>query len=108
MVKGVINHPILDIPAYTFEEDDSYVECRRCEIVGLTEHQEKIVEEVRERGITIINVEKGLGKVKRATHEVVDLVYHEDEGNIAFEGTYEECQDWKSEQGFGYMVRPII
>lgn len=32
-VKGVINHPILNIPAYTFEEDDSYVECRRCFLV---------------------------------------------------------------------------
>jgi hypothetical protein len=29
-VKGIINHPILNIPAFTFEEDDSYVECRRC------------------------------------------------------------------------------
>jgi len=29
-VKGVINHPILNIPAYTFVEDESYVECRRC------------------------------------------------------------------------------
>jgi len=29
-VKGVITHPKLGIPAYTFEEDDSYVECRRC------------------------------------------------------------------------------
>lgn len=32
-VKGVINHPILNIPAYTFEEDDSFVECRRCVVV---------------------------------------------------------------------------
>lgn len=32
-IKGVINHPHLNIPAYTFEEDDSYVECRRCNIV---------------------------------------------------------------------------
>jgi hypothetical protein len=32
-VKGVINHPHLNVPAYVFEEDDSYVECRRCEIV---------------------------------------------------------------------------
>ena len=31
-VRGVINHPILNVPAYTFEEDDSYVECRRCKI----------------------------------------------------------------------------
>lgn len=29
-VKGIINHPELNIPAYIFEEDDSYVECRRC------------------------------------------------------------------------------
>ncbi len=32
-IKGVINHPQLNIPAYTFEEDDSYVECRRCVII---------------------------------------------------------------------------
>ncbi len=32
-VKGVVNHPILNIPAYTFLEDDSYVECRRCYLV---------------------------------------------------------------------------
>jgi hypothetical protein len=32
-VKDVITHPILNIPAYTFEEDDSYVECRRCKLV---------------------------------------------------------------------------
>jgi len=32
-IKGVITHPILKIPAYTFVEDDSYVECRRCTIL---------------------------------------------------------------------------
>jgi len=32
-VKGLIRHPYLRIPSYTFEEDDSYVECRRCKIV---------------------------------------------------------------------------
>lgn len=32
-VNGIINHPILNIPAYTFVEDDSFVECRRCERV---------------------------------------------------------------------------
>jgi len=32
-VKGVISHPILNILAYTFVEDESYVECRRCEVV---------------------------------------------------------------------------
>jgi hypothetical protein len=29
-VKGIVNHPQLDIPAFTFLEDDSYVECRKC------------------------------------------------------------------------------
>lgn len=32
-VKGIIMHPILFIPAYIFEEDESYVECRRCKVV---------------------------------------------------------------------------
>ena len=35
-IKGVIEHPQLNIPAYTFEEDDSYVECRRCYLVDDT------------------------------------------------------------------------
>lgn len=33
-IKAVIDHPILHIPSYTFEEDDSYVECRRCFIIN--------------------------------------------------------------------------
>lgn len=32
-VKDVITHPVLKVDAYTFEEDDSYVECRRCKLV---------------------------------------------------------------------------
>jgi len=36
-IKGVIDHPELGIPAYIFEEDDSYVECRRCKILNETE-----------------------------------------------------------------------
>ena len=32
-IKDVINHPVLNIPAYTFSEDDTYVECRRCVVV---------------------------------------------------------------------------
>jgi hypothetical protein len=39
-VKGVIMHPTMDIPAYTFVEDDSYVECRRCHLI---EEKEKTV-----------------------------------------------------------------
>lgn len=30
-VKNIVNHPILNIPAFTFYEDDSIVECRQCE-----------------------------------------------------------------------------
>lgn len=29
-VSGIIEHPQLKIPAFTFIDDDSYVECRRC------------------------------------------------------------------------------
>lgn len=31
-VKGLTDHPILKIPAFTFVEDDSIVECRQCEL----------------------------------------------------------------------------
>ena len=41
-VKGVIEHPILFIPAYTFFDDDSYVECRRCEVVETNNFLTKI------------------------------------------------------------------
>jgi len=45
----------------------------------------------------------------RVTHEVVDLVYLEDEGNIAFQGTGQECADFMFEQGgMLYQMRPII
>ena len=32
-IKGVVNHPHLNIPAYVFHEDDSCVECRRVKIL---------------------------------------------------------------------------
>lgn len=32
-IKDVILHPRLQVPAYTFEEDDSYVECTICELI---------------------------------------------------------------------------
>jgi hypothetical protein len=31
-VAGVINHPIRNVPAFTFKEDDSYVDCRSCQL----------------------------------------------------------------------------
>lgn len=40
------------------------------------------------------------------THIVIDLVYHEDEGNEVFEGTLKECLDWVRDQEFGYQVLP--
>lgn len=39
-IKGVIEHPQLKIAAYTFEEDESYVECRRCVIIESDKKQE--------------------------------------------------------------------
>ena len=36
-VKGIINHPQLNVPAFTFVEDDSYVECRRCVCISFKE-----------------------------------------------------------------------
>jgi hypothetical protein len=41
------------------------------------------------------------------THIVIDMVYHEDEGNEVFVGTKQECEDWQSAQGFGYKVVPM-
>lgn len=32
-VREIVNHPQLNVPAFTFLEDDSVVECRRCLIV---------------------------------------------------------------------------
>lgn len=32
-IKGVIVHPFLQKPAFTFVDDESYVECRRCCLV---------------------------------------------------------------------------
>lgn len=32
-VKGIVEHPVLKIPAYTFIEDESVVECRQCIVV---------------------------------------------------------------------------
>lgn len=29
-VKGTVNHPVLNLPAFTFYEDESIVECRKC------------------------------------------------------------------------------
>lgn len=43
----------------------------------------------------------------RKTHKVIDIVYHEDEGNEVFVGTFKECHEWKLQQGFGYQIVPL-
>jgi hypothetical protein len=35
-VKGITDHPTLHIPCFTFHEDESMVEVRRCELVKTT------------------------------------------------------------------------
>lgn len=32
-IKGYFIHPVLNILCFIFEEDSSYVECRRCELI---------------------------------------------------------------------------
>lgn len=63
-VKDVIEHPILHIPAYTFIEDDSYVECRRCEVIdNYTEYQKEILELIKNNpNKVIITAVQGIGK----------------------------------------------
>lgn len=42
------------------------------------------------------------------THVVIDLTYHEDEGNQVFVGTLQECNDWVSDQDMiGLEVKPM-
>jgi hypothetical protein len=43
------------------------------------------------------------------THKVIDMVYHEDEGNGVFCGTEKECYEFMSDQGgYGYKVVPLL
>ena len=50
----------------------------------------------------------------RKTHKVIDLVYHEDEGNVAHIGTEQECHDFVTEESeaggstFTYEVVPLL
>jgi hypothetical protein len=42
------------------------------------------------------------------THIVIDMTYHEDEGNDVFVGTLQECNDWVDAQNtFGLEVKPM-
>lgn len=79
-VKAVIDHPILHVPAYTFVEDDSYVECRRCCVVyGYTEHQNEILNLIEEhQDKIIITAVQGIGKYvdkpKKLTQHQIDVL----------------------------------
>lgn len=45
------------------------------------------------------------------THEVLDLVYTEDEGQSCYEGSHDECQKFINEQGgatFMFKIVPIV
>jgi hypothetical protein len=37
------------------------------------------------------------------THLVIDVIYND----AVFAGSKTECEDWESEQGFGYRVVPM-
>lgn len=46
---------------------------------------------------------------KSPTHEVLDTIYHEDEGQGCFAGSLKECWDFVNTQNsFGLTVVPII
>lgn len=42
-IKGVIIHPHLNVPAYTFQEDESYVECNRCDVIDDYPHLKSVL-----------------------------------------------------------------
>lgn len=54
-ISGVIYHPKVNIPAYTFEEDESYVECRRCTVALKNKIGQKSVERVGIVGLEILS-----------------------------------------------------
>lgn len=48
--------------------------------------------------------------MKKVTHEVIDLHYHDDENNVEFQGNYEDCLEYLStcSPSFMYKIRIII
>ena len=41
------------------------------------------------------------------THEVLDLHYHEDEGQGCFDGTRQECEDFAATQSPSFMYKVV-
>jgi hypothetical protein len=76
--------------------------------------EEELEDNLQWDGIEIpinIQLRKQCGSGKeiknQKTHKVIDMVYHEDEGNGVFVGTHQKCIDWVSKQGMGYKVIPL-
>ena len=43
----------------------------------------------------------------KKTHEVLDLHYHEDEGQGCFDGTREECEEFAATQSPSFMYKVV-
>ena len=84
-IKGVINHPILNIPAYTFEEDDSYVECRRCATYGMSTQEYEVLKFWINIALDIISEKPGMREAKEAYRF---LKHRIDSGINIFENSY--------------------
>ena len=47
-------------------------------------------------------------KAHKITHEVIDTIYHEDEGQGIFTGSFEQCYDFISTQDtYGLEIREL-
>lgn len=82
-VKGVINHPQLNMPAYTFEEDETYVECRRCKLMSdiiysdlPIKHQEHLQRISASEGIPIITAVQGIDNLTSEQKKMFELIYY--------------------------------
>jgi hypothetical protein len=53
-ITDVVNHPMLNVPAYTFAEDHAFVECRRCSIVDVFLNK-GVLERVSIVGLSVLN-----------------------------------------------------
>ena len=43
----------------------------------------------------------------KKTHEVLDLHYHEDEGQRCFDGTQQECEEFAATQSPSFMYKVV-
>lgn len=89
-ISGIIVHPILEIPAFTFKEDDSYVECRRCKLAKQITGQPGDLDTIREKfeNYSHFTVRKGKAKYHMlylATHSC-GIYYAVRAGDYGLEG----------------------